>query len=301
MPENELTSLPTERVVYSLKQTVREETNYGISIAIGSGITNFESFLLKKKDLEELMQNRILYGSNKILWLNSSETDCRKRSEIISKEWIRDMETILSSLERMDKEQLIESLNSYFNKLKQIKTAAKLEEAVQLLGIRIINRCMDIEGFGEEGESFKEVLLVTENSTDFYQLKDKMKIWVLNVLDRLNDANSMDEDCVQKAKEYIKTHLGENLTIKYIAQHVFMSPTYFSTYYKERTGETVLDYITKTRLKKAAELLQSTDLKVADISYKLGYHDTKYFSRLFKQKFGVTPSKYREKFFSYRQ
>ena len=99
---------------------------------------------------------------------------------------------------------------------------------------------------------------------------------------------------IQKAKDYIQDHLGESITIKLIAQQVYMSPTYFSVYFKEQTGETILDYITKTRLKKATDLLETTDLKIYDIAVQLGYQDTKYFSRLFRQWYGYTPSQYRE-------
>jgi two-component system response regulator YesN len=73
-----------------------------------------------------------------------------------------------------------------------------------------------------------------------------------------------------------------------------MSPTYFSNFFKAQTGETILDYVTKCRLEKAKDLLGTTDLKIYDISTQLGYQDTKYFSRLFKQWYGQSPSQYRE-------
>lgn len=65
-----------------------------------------------------------------------------------------------------------------------------------------------------------------------------------------------------------------------------MNPTYFCEYFKNQTGETVLDFVTKARIEKAKELLLSTDFKIYDISQQVGYNDTKYFSKLFRKYFG---------------
>lgn len=102
---------------------------------------------------------------------------------------------------------------------------------------------------------------------------------------------------IQVAKEWIKNNLGENISIKKIAQQVYMNPNYFCDYFKNQTGETILDYVTSARLEKAKELLEKTDLKIYDIAISVGYQDTKYFSRLFKQWLGQTPSQFRDQYF----
>lgn len=98
---------------------------------------------------------------------------------------------------------------------------------------------------------------------------------------------------IELATQWIQDHLGEALTIEKIAAQVFMNPTYFSEYFKRKTGITVLDYVTKKRLEKALNLLQSTNMKVYAISETIGYNDTKYFSKLFKKHYGLLPSQLR--------
>jgi two-component system response regulator YesN len=89
--------------------------------------------------------------------------------------------------------------------------------------------------------------------------------------------------------------LGVNITIEKIAREIPMNPTYFCEYFKSQTGVTILDYVTKTRLEKAKELLVTSDLKIYDIAEQVGYADTKYFSKLFKKYYGEVPSKFKEK------
>ncbi|MNC17321.1 HTH-type transcriptional activator Btr [compost metagenome] len=84
------------------------------------------------------------------------------------------------------------------------------------------------------------------------------------------------------------------MTIKRIADTVFMNPTYFCQYFKLQTGETVLDYVTRVRMEQAGRLLRDPLVKLQEVSREVGYQDTRYFSRLFKQHYGQLPSHYRD-------
>jgi two-component system response regulator YesN len=142
----------------------------------------------------------------------------------------------------------------------------------------------------------QEALQLTKRSPNFKVLRNNLKDWVqkvFNILEKMNQNKMVDP--VEAAKKWILNNFGENITIDKIAREVHMNPTYFCEYFKNQTGETVLDCVTKVRIEKARELLLSTDLKIYDISQIVGYSDTKYFSKLFKKYFGDVPSKFKEK------
>ena len=63
---------------------------------------------------------------------------------------------------------------------------------------------------------------------------------------------------------------------------------------KERTGNSPSVYIRSLKLQKAKELLESTDLNVAEIAYEVGFKDLSYFSRSFSEEFGISPSETRK-------
>lgn len=90
------------------------------------------------------------------------------------------------------------------------------------------------------------------------------------------------------AREYAKP-----LTIEYLADHVFMSPNYLSTIFKEHTGKTVLAYVTQVRMERAADLLREGSLKIHEISAKVGYENASHFCSVFQKKNGITPNQYR--------
>lgn len=108
--------------------------------------------------------------------------------------------------------------------------------------------------------------------------------------------STQDDSTIFLIKDYISHHYrDETLSIKDIAEHVFLSAPYVCTYFKNQTGKTLNQYLTDYRMEKAIELLQDSRYQIIDISSKVGYSNGNYFGKSFKKYTGMTPSKYREK------
>jgi len=99
---------------------------------------------------------------------------------------------------------------------------------------------------------------------------------------------------VARAKEYIKTHFGKDISLDDVSREVNISPYYFSKLFKEETGENFIEYVTAIRMEKAKELLAGSDKSMKEIGLDVGYADPNYFSRIFKKNMGVTPTEYKE-------
>ncbi|MFC5406156.1 response regulator [Cohnella soli] len=100
---------------------------------------------------------------------------------------------------------------------------------------------------------------------------------------------------IQQVKTLIDHEFGSALTIEYLAEHAYMSPNHFRTLFKEYTGFTVLEHITKVRMERAAELLRDTELKIHEIATHVGYESASHFCSVFHKKRGVTPNQYRNR------
>ena len=72
-----------------------------------------------------------------------------------------------------------------------------------------------------------------------------------------------------------------------------MNGSYLSTVFSTQTQIRFVDYLTNIKLKRAGWLLLNTSMKVVEIAERLDYKDVGYFSKMFKKKYGVTPSEYR--------
>ena len=116
--------------------------------------------------------------------------------------------------------------------------------------------------------------------------------------DALRSAIFVPEDepavdaAVAKAKAFISAHLADPISRQDVAEAVFMDSSYFSRYFKKKTGVNFRDYLQNERIARVKALLKS-GAKVQDACEQAGFHDRKYFNELFKEITGVTPSEYR--------
>jgi two-component system, response regulator YesN len=109
-------------------------------------------------------------------------------------------------------------------------------------------------------------------------------------------ASNATAGMVDKAKMYLKANYPvPDLTVKQVADHVGLSPNYFSNVFKQYTGTTFNKYLTNFRIDKAKELLRTTDDTVYEVARRVGYDNANYFSAVFHRLTGVPPQTYREK------
>lgn len=95
------------------------------------------------------------------------------------------------------------------------------------------------------------------------------------------------------ALRYIDAHLKENISVATLAGQCVLSTSRFSHLFKEVTGTGAVNYIHELRISKAAVLLATTGLSVAEIAEQVGFGDAAYFSRVFRKSCGRSPVEYR--------
>ncbi|MFD0714602.1 AraC family transcriptional regulator [Paenibacillus sp. GCM10027626] len=98
---------------------------------------------------------------------------------------------------------------------------------------------------------------------------------------------------VARLKQYMKTHIGDNIKLEDLAQLVHWTPNYLCRVFKMHTSEAPIAYLQRLRMTEAEKLLLYTDFPVFTISQMLGYEDPSYFARLFRRSYGRAPSAYR--------
>ena len=98
---------------------------------------------------------------------------------------------------------------------------------------------------------------------------------------------------ISKAKAYVEAHIGSEISLDQTADSVGVNPFYLSKLFKEETGSNFIDFVNDVRLEKARSLLKKLELSIKEVSFDCGYSDQNYFSKIFRRKFGITPTEYR--------
>jgi two-component system response regulator YesN len=95
--------------------------------------------------------------------------------------------------------------------------------------------------------------------------------------------------------EFLKQHYGKNISLNDLAEQFYVSAPYLSRRFKEKTGLTLMEYLEDIRMDKAQEYLVNSEAQIADISEQVGYFEPAYFAKVFKKKYSLSPSEYRQK------
>ena len=112
--------------------------------------------------------------------------------------------------------------------------------------------------------------------------------------DTSQNFKSVGSTIIEEALKYIKNNLTEDLSLEALSSRFNLSPTHFHNIFKYNMGVTLREYVENQRIKKAINLLITTDFSLSRIAYECGFSSQSYFSFVFKRRFNTTPRKYAE-------
>lgn len=99
---------------------------------------------------------------------------------------------------------------------------------------------------------------------------------------------------IKRAINYIREHYQEGISLEEVSGKLGITPEYLSTLFNREMGENFSAFLRKFRISHAKRLLKGTDMKVYEVAEAVGYTDSKYFARVFKDEIGISPVDYRQ-------
>lgn len=110
------------------------------------------------------------------------------------------------------------------------------------------------------------------------------------------EITSLDEQLVSKAVKYVEDNMSRpELTVEELSRELGMSRVHLYKKLVALTGKSPVEFIRVLRLKRAAQYLRESQMNVSEIAFQLGFNNPKYFSKYFKEEYGVTPKEYQDK------
>ncbi|MFD0695959.1 response regulator [Paenibacillus sp. GCM10027628] len=135
--------------------------------------------------------------------------------------------------------------------------------------------------------------VIYSHSSSYDDMIDLPKAYMEALL-RLPAKEQSDNLIVRMAKEWVDRQLlDEDITLGKVAADIHVSQSYLSRVFLKEVGENFSDYVIRNKLEYAQKQLRETNKKVYEIASEIGYTNPHYFSKLFKEKFGITPLEYR--------
>jgi AraC-like DNA-binding protein/ligand-binding sensor protein len=99
---------------------------------------------------------------------------------------------------------------------------------------------------------------------------------------------------ITKAKQFIEEHYAEHLSLRRVSHNVNTSRFYFCKQFRQATGLSFTEFVSRTRIEQAKHLLPNPNLRISEIAFAAGFQSLGHFGRMFKRIVGQSPSAYRE-------
>ncbi|WP_337102116.1 helix-turn-helix domain-containing protein [Paenibacillus sp. YIM B09110] len=125
------------------------------------------------------------------------------------------------------------------------------------------------------------------------EMKEAVREAIKGMKGTSSAAGSIDRTLIKKAITLMEEEYGQ-ASLHYVADKVFITPAYLSALFKSKMGVTFIEYLTRIRISNAKKLLKQTHMKNYEVAERVGYHDSRYFSQIFKKKVGLSPSEFRD-------
>jgi AraC-like DNA-binding protein len=155
--------------------------------------------------------------------------------------------------------------------------------------ITILNKILNEKKNPDIGSELLNYLLVMEL---FVLISRALKMeWESSIKNK----SPKIKELIQVSVNYIHNNYERDISLKDIAQYVFLSTSYFTRAFKEEMGISPISYLLKLRIERAKELLKETDKRISDIALSVGFSNQQRFNDIFKKYVKLTPLQYRKK------
>lgn len=205
----------------------------------------------------------------------------------------------MGAIERSIRQNRLDLLNSELKSIfSQWKNAGYSQVQLEKLLIHLVRGILKQLGCLEDGvlsAAEMEICIIIAVTNDIDMLFNDVLQLLGNYIYPQKKAGDSSEELVLKLEEDIRANLANPINVAYLAEKFNFNPSYIIRVFKKYKGEPPMQYLISLRINEAKRLIgNNQDLDFKSISEVVGYTDPHYFSRVFKNMTGMSPSEYRE-------
>ncbi|MCR8645548.1 response regulator [Paenibacillus sp. N1-5-1-14] len=272
--------------------SVNKYLNLTLSIGIGRTYSELADIAKSYQEALTALDHRFILGNNRIISINDIAYG-KQMNTITYEEWEK---RLIAALKTGRSELFAQEVQEWMEDLRQNhSTIEECHVSIYKLIVSLMNVLVGTT-------TMEQKLIFGDNPfAHIAGLKtlDQVKAWLVQISQRMmthlvDKRSHVTKSQMDAAVTYINgNYMDEDFSLQQVCSHIYLSISYFSALFKQHSGETFIEYLTRIRLEKAKELLTLTSLKTYDIAARVGYGDPQYFSVIFKRNMGLTPKDYR--------
>ena len=291
--EEESLKIKMKQILPKIHQAMEEFLQIQVTIAVGKSVKRLEELPDSFAKTKSALEYKFMLGGNQIIEAEEYEEIRNSAKHIDIFEWASQMATTIrtNKIEEISQktEQFVEQVKlSYVNKNRSFVYVQNL--VLSVINLLELPEELEDEIYSQERNFMKQIYECENLDEIELRLRGTFR-YICNLMS--NQRDSYGKRQAMLALDYIeKNYADSSVTLNSVCTALAMSTSYFSSVFKNYTGETFIESLTKKRMEKAKILLEQGKLKTYEIAEAVGYSDAHYFSVSFKKAVGKTPTEY---------
>ncbi|WP_276356347.1 response regulator [Cohnella caldifontis] len=270
-----------------LQEELAAALNAGnVTIVIGRPVSDPWGIAEEFRCMESTAEEKFFHPNGAVLYTDESQAK-RDLSAVLPKL----VETVNWHLEAQDGFGYRRGVELFF---KTVEGSGQHSQIfVKYLCAEMAKKLLQARG-KHEAEELRQCVEEIFGSPTLASLERSFTGWISRTGDTEESSPDHTKKAIKDIVKLIEEHYAEPISLGWLADRVYLTQTYLSYLFTKEMGQPFVKYLTQVRIRKAAELLRSTHLSIADISAQVGYPNDSYFCKIFKHHHGISPAKYRE-------
>ncbi len=280
------------KIFEKIQKYLNKYLNFSVTIGVGYKVDGPGRICLSYKSAVTACNYKILNGTNKILCIDDLEPLNTDNSYFYEFEEFK----FAMLIKTKDIEALNNQINNIFlNLLTYYKENFEIyivEIAVAIFKTAKESGLDTTQLYSQNADIFACII----NMEDVLQIRERLKNMCKQIVEGISDLRKNSAlQLIDEAKQYVyENYTNPDITTDKICTHLHVSVSHFCATFKKETGDTIINFLNVYRMDKAKEYLATTNLKITEIAYKVGYTDPNYFSFAFKKMFNVSPREFKK-------
>ncbi|MFD2327940.1 response regulator [Cohnella sp. GCM10020058] len=291
------------RIAESVALYAKETVSVGVGHAVADPVRAAESFAAA----EEALAAKFLQGGAAVLrrleppaeGMNGAAADTGAAGALQAEPvgaFMAQLERVLAAVRSQDRAATEQALASLRRSLPHSGLSAGAMRTAILYALVQLHQLLKEQGADPSPLFAREIgdygrVMTSRSADELLRFAEGKYIGVLEQLARMRAVKP--NRVIAEAKAMIEAHYGENLSLRSIADRVFLNPNHLGKLFKSVTGLSFNDYLLQVRMAHAKRMLRETDLKVYEIASSVGYTELDWFYKRFKAFTGVSAGEYR--------
>lgn len=279
-----------KEIAIELKRVINEYSGISISIGIGDIVNELFDICLSYTSALRALNYNVITEKHSIV--THDELDLSRGNYYP----LKNIEKISNNI-MIGKKDVVETmLRDVFDDIRQNVMSLQNVKFCTIQMVAIIYKDMI-----DKGLDFNSTI---EHEIDIFNEIDKMKTvnqieeWLIELLNEITEyyqrlSGKSNDVIIDKVLKYVEDNYTKPIYLSNLADDLHITQQHLSRKFKKHRGITLVAYINRLRIQKSAELLKTTDKNISTIAIEVGFNDTKYFIKKFKEAYGITPNMYR--------